>query len=84
MRGLKGRSKDLARGELAGRGGGRLGLGAHLPHRLLELARREVEKGLHLGGEVGVVLEAESLRNHLKAKAFCNKTAGQKHAMATK
>lgn len=55
-------SGERSRVEGAGYG---LGLGAHFPDRLLELARGEAEVGLHLGSEVGVVLEAQTLCNHL-------------------
>ena len=56
-----------------------LSFGAHGPHGFLKLPGREVEEGLHFRGEVGVVLEAETLRNHLKGKAFRDKAACQKH-----
>ena len=43
------------------------------------LARRQIEVGFHLGCEMGVMLEAQALRNHLEGKPFRDKTAGQKH-----
>lgn len=56
-----------------------LGFGANGAHRLLELSGREVKVGLHFGSEVGVVLEAQTLRNHLKGKAFRHQAARKKH-----
>ena len=56
-----------------------LGFRAQGPHRFLELARRQIEVGFHLGCEMGVMLEPQALRNHLEGKPFRDKTAGQKH-----
>ena len=56
---------------------------AESAHRFLKLSRREVEVGLHLGGEMSVMLEAKTLRNYLKGKAFRDQTTCQKHAMTT-
>ena len=62
-----------------GTGSRALGFRAQGPHRLLELARRQVKVGFHLGCEMGVMLEPQALRNHLEGKPFCDKAAGQKH-----
>ena len=70
----------LPEAPLSGDGVGSCALGfrAQGPHRFLELARRQIEVGLNLGCEMGVMLEPQALRNHLEGKPFRHKTAGQK------